>query len=208
MMSGATIREIDNQFWEPGDEWVDPDTQIHIDVMFRNVNWIEEQLDRVLNKHQASIGYSTCMWHNVLYSALIYDRSGWFAAPQHQAEQPYPEELQRAIIAKNYPLLRGNLSSYLHQIATAVDRQDFVSLNHRVTALLASYFDILFALNRLPHPGEKRLVQIAQERCHQQHTALSAQVNGLICAANSENLHSAIDRVNELVDELDRLLDR
>ena len=27
------------------------------------------------------------------------------------------------------------------------------------------YFDVIFAVNRLTHPGEKRLVQICKERC-------------------------------------------
>jgi len=40
----------------------------------------------------------------------------------------------------------------------ALNRGDAVSVQHRVTALLASFFDVWFALERQPHPGEKRLL--------------------------------------------------
>ncbi len=81
------------------------------------------------------------------------------------ADIPHPEELRRAIIAKNYPLPRRNLSSYRHQLERIVARNDWVSGHHRVAALLASYFDILFAVNRLLHPGEKRLAAFAEKNC-------------------------------------------
>lgn len=163
--AGARRAEIGNAFWEPGDEWVDGSTGISIDVMFRDCRWIEEQLDRMLKHHQASIGYSTCFWYNVLHSESLFDRSGWFGQLHEWARVPYSEELGAAIIAKNLPLLRQNMSSYIHQMELAIQRGDLVSLNHRTTALLASYFDVLFALNRQPHPGEKRLVKSAEQLC-------------------------------------------
>jgi hypothetical protein len=61
-------------------------------------------------------------------------------------------------VAKNWPILRRNQSSYRWQIQLALNRGDAVSVQHRVTALLASYFDVWFAIERKAHPGEKRLL--------------------------------------------------
>jgi GNAT superfamily N-acetyltransferase/predicted nucleotidyltransferase len=201
----AKYAEIDNRFWEPGDEWVDVQTGIHVDVTFRSVEWIEEQLNRVLRVHQASVGYSTCLWHNVLGSQALYDRDGWFADLQRRARQPYPEELRQAILAKNHPILRRSLSSYAAQLTKAVDRGDWVSVNHRVTQLLASYFDCLFALNRLPHPGEKRLVEIASRLCDKTPVGMSEQVRALI-QAGSRGDQAIVAKAEALAHGLDELL--
>ncbi len=152
-------------FWGPGDEWVDKLTGITVDVIYFEVGWIEEQLNRVLVRHEAWIGYTTCFWHTVKISRILFDRQGWFARMKAAAAQPYPDPLRQAIVQLNYPLLRQIIPSYATQIEHAVKRQDWVSVNHRLTALLASYFDIIFAVNRLPHPGEKRLLDFAERDC-------------------------------------------
>lgn len=77
----------------------------------------------------------------------------------------YPEELASAIIDKNLPLITESIPSYLNQIEKAVSRGDTISINHRVAGYFGSYFDILYAINRLPHPGEKRLVNTSLKTC-------------------------------------------
>ncbi|HEY8602018.1 MAG TPA: nucleotidyltransferase domain-containing protein, partial [Thermomicrobiales bacterium] len=141
-------REIGNDFWGSSDAWrvgtVDHDTDL--DLMYFTPRWMADQLDRVLVRHQPSLGYSTCFWHTILHSIALYDRDDWFARLQAQAAAPYPEPLRRAIIAHNYPVLRGITSSLRQQLALAIERADRVSIQHRLTAILASYFDILFAV--------------------------------------------------------------
>ena len=148
--------------------------------MYRTPDWIEEQLERVLVHHEASVGYSTCFWHNVLHSTPLFDRSGRGTAISGRRQRTYPKPLRRTIIAKNHPILRQTLSSYLAQIEPAVRRGDSVSIQHRVTALLAGYFDILFAVNELPHPGEKRLLQIAATRCAKTPLDMETHVNTVL----------------------------
>ncbi len=195
--------EFNNQFWESGDEWTDRSSGIHVDVMFRQTNWIEEQVDRVLVRHEASLGYSTCLWHNVQTSTLLFDRQGWFTALQENARQSYPDALQLAIISKNYPLLRNVASAYRSQLKKAMSRADIVSINHRLTAFLASYFDIIFAINQLPHPGEKRLINIVEKTCRLVPSGMSEMLHRILESPTQKDLLSIIDG---LIDELDILL--
>jgi hypothetical protein len=208
MVANARSRQaaVDNRFWEDGDEWIESASGVAVDVTFRTVRWIEEQLDRVLVKYEPSTGFSTCFWYNVLYSNILFDRDGWFEQFQRRAQQPYPEPLRRAIIAKNHPVLRDLLlSAYLHQLKKAIQRADLVSVNHRVAALLASYFDVLFAINRLPHPGEKRLVDLAEERCEKLPVGMRDDVQNLLQAAGTGG-QQVVTCAEALVNSLDQLL--
>ncbi len=200
--SRADHFEIDNRFWEPGDEWIERGTGFKVDVMFRSVSWIQDQLDRVLVRHEASVGYSTCFWYNVQHSAILYDRAGWYQEMQRFCNQPYPEPLRMAIVSKNFPILEANLSSYTHQVELAALRNDPVSLNHRITAFLASYFDVLFAVNRVLHPGEKRLLQFARMQCPLLPPDMEQQVHAILSAAGQE----ASVVAKQLADTLEALL--
>jgi Domain of unknown function (DUF4037) len=198
--------EIGNDFWEPGDEWTERSSGIALDIMYRTPQWIEDQLDRVLVRHEASLGYTTCFWHAVYVSHALYDPTSWYAHLQERAQIPYPEPLRRAILAKNYPVLRQIRSSYANQMASAMTRHDAVSLNHRVAALLASYFDVLFALNRVLHPGEKRLVNYAERTCAQQPEHMADDVVALIQELGALDPGVVSQRVTTLLSRLDTLL--
>lgn len=202
---GATRSDLNLQFWDLGDEWYDAETGIEVDIIYWDTSWIEGQLDRVLVEHRASMGYSTCFWHTIHNSRSLYDKSGWLHRLKEKSAVPFPEALRRAIIAKNHPVLRRVIPSYLHQIEKAIRRNDLVSINHRGAALLASYFDVLFALNRIPHPGEKRLLKTALECCTRVPREMANQVEEVLYAACSAD-QSLIVKIEKLVNGLDQLL--
>lgn len=202
---GAIRADLNLKFWDLGDEWIDRQTGIEVDVIYWDASWIAGQIDRVLVHHQASVGYTTCFWSTVRHAMPLYDRSDWFAHLQAQCQCSYPEPLRQAIIAKNYPIMRDVIPSYLHQIQKAVQRHDSVSVNHRVAGLLVSYFDVIFALNAMPHPGEKRLLEIAAERCTKLPQAMCEQAERVLQAAASTDT-TLVHAVNQLIDNLDVLL--
>lgn len=155
--------ELGNTFWELEDDCTLKDG-IDIDILYRNIDDFSQIIYTVVEKHTAYNGYTTCMWHNLLHSRILYDKNGKLVNLQDRYRIPYPAELKSNIIHKNFRLLTGNLPSYDLQIKKAVSRKDMISVNHRTAAFLESYFDIIFALNELTHPGEKRMCQYAKEQ--------------------------------------------
>lgn len=164
--------EIGNSFWELEDDCT-LKNGVDIDILYRNIENFSQTIADVVENHTVYNGYTTCMWHNLLNCKILYDKNGALTALQNKYKIPYPDELKNAIIKKNMQLLTEHLPSYDAQIKKAFERNDFVSINHRTAAFLESYFDIIFALNKLTHPGEKRMM-------------LYAKTNATILPANFE----------------------
>lgn len=202
---GASKADLNLTFWDIGDAWFDLETGIEVDIIYWDQSWIEDQLERVLASHQASMGYSTCFWHTVLNSKILFDRQGWFAKLQIKCNQPYPEQLKQAVIAKNHPVLRTVIPSYYVQIKKAINRQDLISINHRLAALLASYFDVLFALNSVTNPGEKKVLKFVLAQCSKAPMDLQRQVEDILQSAGIGD-EVLLHQLDELLDSLDDLL--
>jgi hypothetical protein len=202
---GASIANIGLNYWGPGDEWMHLPTGIEVDMVYFSAAWMEEQIDQVLVQHHASMGYTTCFWYTLMNSMVLYDPQGWLARLQSRGAVAYPEELRRSIMELNHPVLRQIIPAYANQIKKAVHRSDMVSVNHRLAALLASYFDILFAVNRQLHPGEKRLVQKALQNCASLPDHFEADLAAIfeISSTNLEDLPACLD---QLLDHMDSWL--
>ena len=50
-------------FWGISDEWFNAVTGLNFDIIYFEVGWIEAQIRRVVDEHQASTGYTTCLLH-------------------------------------------------------------------------------------------------------------------------------------------------
>lgn len=198
--------EIGNSFWELEDDCTLGDG-IDIDIVYRNINDFSKMLYSVVEEHKAYNGYTTCMWHNLLNSQILYDKNRKLADLQKRYKIPYPDELRNNIVHKNLRLLTGNLPSYDLQIKKAVSRNDMVSVNHRTSAFLESYFDIIFALNKLTHPGEKRMVQYAKKHAKILPAGFEENLDGLF-----QNLFTdpekAVQILGNMVAELKNVIER
>jgi predicted nucleotidyltransferase len=199
--------EINNLYWGTEDAWTERRSGIKADLVYWSPGWIEDQIDRVLMRCEAWVGYSTCFWHTVLHSVPYFERGGWFTKLQQRAAQPYPDALRHDVLIKNYPVLRSAIPSYRHQIELAIQRRDRISLNHRIAALLASYFDVLFAVNRVPNPGEKRLILRTGQLCRVLPEKWDQQIEDVLCSAAQpwESLDT-LRHIDALLDHLDQML--
>jgi len=89
------------------------------------------------------------------------------------------------------------MPAYKYQIEKAAGRNDLVSVCHRTAAFMESYFDIIWAMNELTHPGEKRLVSLCQKQCKILPANFEENINQLYA-----DLFTNLDKVNEDVDAI------
>ena len=200
----CTVMEIGNHFWEYEDNCT-LKNGIDIDILYRNLEAFTEELTLVVEQHLAHNGYTTCMWHNLLNSKIIYDKNGNLATVKERFTVPYPEQLKKNIIEHNRKLLHTAMPAYNAQIGKAIDRKDMVSINHRVAAFMESYFDILFARNSLTHPGEKRLVQLCKQECECLPNRFEENINRLFADLFCD-MDSVKEDIREIVKELEKIL--
>lgn len=156
--------EFGNHFWELEDNGTFL-SGIDFDILYRDLDEFTAGITAVVEEFHCQNAYTTCMWHNLRTCRILYDPQGKLGAAKERFQIPYPEKLRENILHNGWRLLHSSMPAYDAQIIKAAKRGDLFSVNHRVSAFLETYFDILFALNRKTHPGEKRLIQLCLETC-------------------------------------------
>jgi hypothetical protein len=194
-----------NDYWGPGLVWHDEASQIDMDLMFFLTSWMEDWVRQPLENYQAKLGYTTSFCHTVAVSDILFDRNNWFHDLQQLVQQPYPQQLADNIIQHNYPVLRDMLFSYEVQIESALKRQDTAMVVAKVSEFLASYFDIVFALNAMYHPGEKRMMTILEAKGEHLPHNMRPNITALLKLAGEGDRETLVV-LQRLMDGLDVLL--
>ena len=134
---------------------------------------------------------------------IFYDKNNWLHNLQEVIKTPYPKTLKENIIKRNLMLMKDKpFASYFKKKKKALSREDIVSVNHRIAAFVASYFDVIFALNEQLHSGEKRLIQFAKNNCKILPKNFETNLLELFKQPNK----STLNILESIVDELKMLL--
>lgn len=89
---GATRTSVGLAYWGPGDEWLNAAGGIHVDAVYFDAGWMEGQIERVLVRHEASLGHTTCFRHTVRRSIVLED-----LRVNHRLAGPAGELLRRRL---------------------------------------------------------------------------------------------------------------
>ena len=187
----CSYMEIGNSFWEYEDNCV-LNNGIEIDILYRDMKDFMKGIERVVAEYHPSNSYTTCMWHNLITCKILYDKNGTLEKYKNKYTINYPKQLKENIIKRQLELIDSSMPAYPNQIKKAILRKDFVSINHRITEFLASYFDLLFAINEITHPGEKRLIQLCKKQCKILPENFEENLNSLFSDMYSEENQSLL----------------
>ena len=199
----CTHYEIGNCYWELEDNGIFK-SGIYFDIIYRNLNEFIIKIGNVVEKYESYNGFTTCLWHNIINSEILFDKKGIIENLKKRFQIPYPKKLKENIIKRNMELLSDSIISYKKQIQKSAYRKDYVNINNRVSAFLASYFDIIFAINELTHPGEKRLIEMCLRKCKILPNNFEKNVNSLIKNINEDK--KLIKIVDKMILELKKII--
>ena len=185
--------EIGNNYFEHGDEIILKESNICLDFMYRDIPYIENEINYVWKNCNSKIGYTTAFLYNIKNSKILYESNDSFRSLQKELNKDYPKKLKDNIIEKNYNVMYAKTASFYEQLEKAIKRNDIVSINHRTTAILASYFDILFAINEELHVGEKKLISYAKKLCRKLPDNFDKDIEDII---NNNNI---LEKIKNLI---------
>lgn len=131
-----------------------------IELIYIRVADVAAEVEAAYRDGFAEEGFTTGRLFCFAHDRIVHDPAGSLGAQQSRLTASYPETLRRAILRRQCT----RLALYIGQLRTGQQRGDLLYAQQIRTKLQNVYFDLLFAVNRFYHPGEKRLL-IYAERC-------------------------------------------
>lgn len=131
-----------------------------IELIYRRWDDVCDEVERAYDPGLPGHGFTTAVLYSVARGRLLHDPTGALTTARERLVREFPEATRTAILQREIPLLGFHLS----QLRRAQDRGDIVYAQHVRCKVQVLFFDVLFALNRLYHPGEKRSLEHAR-RC-------------------------------------------
>ncbi|MCM1266554.1 MAG: DUF4037 domain-containing protein [Bacteroidales bacterium] len=195
---------LDNHYREHEDICILEDDGSELSIIYRDLEAFLAGIDKVAKHYEPQDGCTTGLWHNLLLGRIAYDKGGLLAAAKEEYSIPYPPELKNNIISYHMNLIKYGMPSFIAQIEKAMKRGDLVNINHTVDRFLASYFDVVFALNEKLQPGEKRLVEICKEECKILPANFDLHIRLLLTTMYKDP--AAISVVHTMVTELEKVI--
>ncbi len=195
--------EVGGEYFGNGDEYFVEDLGQQLDVMYWNTKWFEDVVENIWIKNYVQNGYTTCFLYTLKVCKIVYDKDNWLQGLKDKINTSYPINLKQNIIKRNMMLMKDKpFASYYEQIKKALARKDVVSVNHRLSAFLASYFDVLFAVNEKLHCGEKRLIQYSKDNLKILPKDFEENIDKVLTQPNENTL----EILNEMVENLRAVL--
>ena len=152
---GAPVREVAE--WGLEDHF-SVGGRLH-ELVYVHLGDVERQVERAYAEGLGDEGFATASLFYVAAGVPLHDPQGALARLRARLAV-YPEATRRRLL----DTMPGVLRAYLGQLRKAQARGDLLFAQHRRYSVQMVYFNMLFALNRRYHPGEKRLLAHA-ERC-------------------------------------------
>lgn len=131
-----------------------------VELIYRR--WVDMRADvqRAYGEGLAGNGFTTAVLYAVAHGRPLHDPTGELRAARNRLTREFPEATRMGVLRRACPLLGFHVT----QLRRAQARGDLLFVQHIRGKIQLLFFDVLFALNRLYHPGEKRLLEHAR-RC-------------------------------------------
>ena len=200
-----TIETVQGKYGDK-DIFILRNSTVQVVISYLTVDKLENNLINVVEKYEAAEGDTTYLWKKVKNAFVAYDRNNVFKTLQDKYNVDYPDKLKLNIINKNYHLLKNSFFSYYNQIGKAISRGDIEGLNNKINKFLGSYFDIIFALNKVKHPGGKKVIDIINTKCHKKPVNIDENIDGLLESVTACD-DSILEKIDNIIDELKKLLE-